>query len=159
MVAAHPSNGPSEQGSIVGIRGAHGALLVVIAAEEGVLLWICLVSLLLWRNLTISPKGMYLRSCVMVLSFLLRKLLLLFNDSLLRLVIELHEEALGILGRQLLPDEEALASIQSCLRVGITDRLLDVLVNCLSMSIKDALEWIEGDEHIQVLRHLLMERG
>ena len=45
-----------------------------------------------------------LGSGIVELAVMLSKLLLLFNNRLLRLIIELHEQALCVVGCELLPD-------------------------------------------------------
>ena len=51
---------------------------------------------------------------------------LLFYDGLLRLVIQHRKQVLRILGRKLLPNEEALTPSNSSVHASISNTLLDV---------------------------------
>lgn len=71
----------------------------------------------------------------------------LFDDGLLRLVINHSKDILCILRRQLLPDEKALSPSLSRIRIGIRDTLLDVGVHNPSVPVKNSFKRINANKN------------
>lgn len=92
----------------------------------------------------------------MVARFLASLLVLLFYDGLLCWVIQHREQVLRMLGSKLLPNEKALTSSTSSIRIGIRNTLLDVCINSSGILVKNSFKWVDADQHEDVLRHFGM---
>ena len=99
VVPADAANGTAKERGVVRVRAAHGALLIIIATKERILLRIVRLGRLLGRYLILL-----FNSCIIELALLLGELFLLFDYRFLRLVVELHEQTLRVVRSKLLPD-------------------------------------------------------
>lgn len=106
VMATDTTNRSAKQWRIVCIRATHCALLIIVAAKESIFLWIMSLGWLFGWNMI-----WMFNSSIIQFTIMIGKLLLLFYDSFLGLVIELHEKTLCIVWSKLLPNKETFASI------------------------------------------------
>lgn len=113
MCTCHAAHRSTKERSVVRIRPTYRALLLVVVVVVIAKECVCLLLVRRLTRLLLGRMALRLDSSIIQLSILLTILVLLLHYCLLRLVIELHEETLRVIGSQLLPNEEAFTSIET----------------------------------------------